>query len=172
MEKYDRFGSPSRPIRYQDRKPRESWGGGGRGDTPDSSSGRTDTSQTGIHRRKIRLTESRAKCRYLKKLTCKGTLRQVFICLRPPPLLGICLGWSSSFVGSESGQKQSVKSLQNMVSNTIQHPPPQPLPDPGSRIQSFLPPGSRGKKAQDPGSRIPYPDPQHCFLLFFWRAII
>jgi hypothetical protein len=28
--------------------------------------------------RKIRLIESNAKCRYLKKLTCKGTLRQVF----------------------------------------------------------------------------------------------
>ncbi len=28
-----------------------------------------------------------AKCRHLKKFTCKGTLRQVFICLRPPPLL-------------------------------------------------------------------------------------
>ncbi len=26
--------------------------------------------------RKIRLIESNAKCRYLKKLTCKGTLRQ------------------------------------------------------------------------------------------------
>ncbi len=25
-----------------------------------------------------------------KKLTCKG---QVFICLRPPPLLGFCLGF-------------------------------------------------------------------------------
>jgi hypothetical protein len=43
-------------------------------------------------RRKIRLIESNAKC-YLKKLTCKGTLRQVFICLRPPPLVGFCLGW-------------------------------------------------------------------------------
>jgi hypothetical protein len=30
------------------------------------------------------------------------------------------------FVGSESGQKQSVKLLQNMVYNTIQHPPPPP----------------------------------------------
>ncbi len=29
-------------------------------------------------RRKIRLVESNAKCRYLKKLTCKGTSRQVF----------------------------------------------------------------------------------------------
>jgi hypothetical protein len=36
------------------------------------------------------------------------------------------LGWSSNFVGSESGQIQSVKLLQNMVSNTTQHP--QPLP--------------------------------------------
>ncbi len=35
-----------------------------------------------------------------------------------------CFGWCSSFVGSESGQKQSVKLLQNMVYNTTQHPPP------------------------------------------------
>ncbi len=35
-------------------------------------------------RRKIRLIEGNAKCRHLKKLTCKGTLRHVFICLRPP----------------------------------------------------------------------------------------
>ncbi len=28
----------------------------------------------------------------------------------PPPLLGFCLGWCSSFVGSESGQIQSLKS--------------------------------------------------------------
>ncbi len=34
-----------------------------------------------------------------------------------------CLGWCSSFVGSESGQKQSVRILQNMVYNTTQHPP-------------------------------------------------
>jgi hypothetical protein len=44
-----------------------------------------------VHRRKIRLIEGNAKCRYLqKKITCKGTLRQVIICLRtrtpyPPP---------------------------------------------------------------------------------------
>jgi hypothetical protein len=41
-----------------------------------------------------------------------------------------CLGWCSNFVYSESGQKQSVKLLQNMVYNTTQHPytplPPQP----------------------------------------------
>ncbi len=35
-----------------------------------------------------------------------------------------CLGWCSNFVGSESGQKQSAELLQNMVSNTTQHPPP------------------------------------------------
>ncbi len=39
----------------------------------------------------------------------------------PPPLLGFCLGWSSNFVGSESGQIQSVKLLTRL--NT-----PQPLP--------------------------------------------
>ncbi len=33
--------------------------------------------------RKIRLIECKSKCRHLKKFTCKGTLRQVFIWLRP-----------------------------------------------------------------------------------------
>jgi hypothetical protein len=36
-------------------------------------------------------------------------LWQVFNCLRAPPLLGFCFGWSSNFVGSEPGQIQSVK---------------------------------------------------------------
>ena len=45
----------------------------------------------GWNRGKIRLIEGKAKCRHLKKLTWKGTLRQLFICLRPripysPPL--------------------------------------------------------------------------------------
>ncbi len=45
-----------------------------------------------MHRRKIRLIEGNAKCRHLKKWTFKGTLQQVFICMRarkpyPPPLL-------------------------------------------------------------------------------------
>jgi hypothetical protein len=43
----------------------------------------------GAYRRKIRMIESNAKCRYLKKLTRKGALRQVFICLRPPPFLQV-----------------------------------------------------------------------------------
>jgi hypothetical protein len=38
----------------------------------------------------------------------------------------LCFGWCSNFVGSEFGQKQSVKLLQNMVYNTPQHPPPPP----------------------------------------------
>jgi hypothetical protein len=40
-----------------------------------------------------------------------------------PPLLGSWLGWSSNFLGSESGQIQSVKLLQNMVSNRTPPPP-------------------------------------------------
>jgi hypothetical protein len=49
----------------------------------------------------------------------------------PTPKCRLCwsflLGVVKQFVGSESGQKQSVKLLQNMVYNTIQQtPPPQP----------------------------------------------
>ncbi len=40
-----------------------------------------------------------------KKLTCKGTLRQVFICLRPPPLLVFCLGWSV-YIFTQKRQKR------------------------------------------------------------------
>jgi hypothetical protein len=40
----------------------------------------------------------------------------------------LCLGWGSDFVGSESGQRQSVQLLQNTVWSTTQlntcHPPP------------------------------------------------
>ncbi len=82
----------------------------------------TCTTQRVATRRKIRLIESNAKCHHLKK----GTLREAFICLRPPPLLSICLGWSNNFVGSESGQIQRVKLLQNLVSNRTQHSPPPP----------------------------------------------
>jgi hypothetical protein len=41
------------------------------------------------YRRKIKLIEKHC---HLKKLTCEGTLRQVFICLKTPALLGFCLG--------------------------------------------------------------------------------
>jgi hypothetical protein len=33
-----------------------------------------------------------------------------------------CLGWGSNFVGSESGQKQSVKLLQNMATTQLNPP--------------------------------------------------
>ncbi len=59
------------------------------------------------HRRQFKMSSS-------KKLTCN--LRQMFVCLGSPTLLDFCLGWSSNFVGSKSGQIQSVKPLQNMVS--------------------------------------------------------
>ncbi len=73
-------------------------------------------------RRKTRLIASNAICRSLKKFTCKGTLRHAFICVTSPPLLSFCLGEVYQFVDSESGQKQSVKLLQKMVSNTTQRP--------------------------------------------------
>jgi hypothetical protein len=34
----------------------------------------------------INYIDTRTQCRHLKKCTCKGTLRQVFICMRPPLL--------------------------------------------------------------------------------------
>jgi hypothetical protein len=47
-----------------------------------------------------------------------------------------CLGWCSNFVGSKSGQKQSVKLLQSIVYNTIQHPPRAPAPPPPEQTLS------------------------------------
>jgi hypothetical protein len=53
----------------------------------------------------------------------------VYLSARPNPLLGFYLGFSSNFVGSESGQIQSVKLLHNMVSDRTLYgiPPPPPL---------------------------------------------
>ncbi len=85
-------------------------------------------------RRKIRLIETNSKCRHLKKMCWKRTLRQVYLS-RPPPLPGFGLGWSSNIVGSESGQIQNVKLLQNMFSNKTQHPPPLP---PNHRFGVFI----------------------------------
>jgi hypothetical protein len=44
----------------------------------------------------------------------------------PPPLIGFWFGVVSNFGGSKSGLKQSVKLLQNVVSNTTQHHPTTP----------------------------------------------
>jgi hypothetical protein len=59
---------------------------------PESLSVRVNTKlvvSLAYNRRKIRLIEDNAKCRHLIDLS---TLRQVFICLKPPPLLGFCWG--------------------------------------------------------------------------------
>ncbi len=50
----------------------------------------------------------------------------VYLSEAPTPPSFFVLGWSRNFVGSESGQIQSVKLLQNVVSNRTQHPPPPP----------------------------------------------
>jgi hypothetical protein len=47
--------------------------------------------------------DAKAKCRHLNKFTCKETLRQVFIFLRPLPLLGSESGHILS-VGKGSGE--------------------------------------------------------------------
>ncbi len=73
--------------------------------------------------RKISLIESNAKWRYPKKLTFKGR------CLSHP-VLGFCLGWCSNFVGSESGQKQSVNLFNSSrIWSPTQFNTPRPLPD-------------------------------------------
>jgi hypothetical protein len=63
--------------------------------------------------------DTKAKCRHLKKLTCKGT--SLSESPSPPRM-----GWSSNFIGSESGQIHSVKLFQNMVSSRTQSPHPLP----------------------------------------------
>jgi hypothetical protein len=64
---------------------------------------------------------------FVLEVTWIKTLRELFICLRPPPLLGFCLGMGKylhfNFVGSEFGHRQSVEVVQYMVSRTI---PPGP----------------------------------------------
>jgi hypothetical protein len=53
--------------------------------------------------REIRLIESKAKCRhlkiYLERHIAAGDYRS-----KAPAFPSFCLGWSSNFVGSESGQ--------------------------------------------------------------------
>jgi hypothetical protein len=57
-----------------------------------------------------------------------GTLYMYLLCAPIPKCRlywSFLFGWCSNFVGSESGQKKSVKLLQNMVYDTTQHHPPQ-----------------------------------------------
>jgi hypothetical protein len=58
-----------------------------------------------------------------KKTDLKRDFAAGVYLLRPPPLLGFCLGWCCNFVGSEFGHIQSVKLLQNMVSNSTPYLP-------------------------------------------------
>jgi hypothetical protein len=64
--------------------------------------------------------DTKATCRHLKK---NYLYRQVFICLRLPPLLGFVWGWSSNFVGSGSGQIQSVNFCRIRSSTGLNIPP-------------------------------------------------
>jgi hypothetical protein len=71
-----------------------------------------------IGRRKIRLIEGSAKCRYLKKLICKGTLRQVFIYLRPrtpytPPLTH-CIRVYSLLINMGKGEGWRVEPVRRL----------------------------------------------------------
>jgi hypothetical protein len=80
-------------------------------------------------RRKIRLIEGNAKCRHLRKLTCKGTLRQgVFICPKAqnpipylPNTLFACILYTYSHReegGVEQREGERCSSSQSWVENT------------------------------------------------------
>ncbi len=86
---------------------------------------------TAVHR-KIRLIESNAKSCHLKKLTCKGTLGQVFICRRPrtpyppppPYTLYTCIQYTYSYMEGGKGRElyhregEMGNSSQSCVKNT------------------------------------------------------
>jgi hypothetical protein len=68
------------------------------------------------------------KCSIQKKGLFQAQAHSVVISLRTPCLLGFCLAVVKQFYRFISGHIQSVKLLQNMVSNTAQlpHSPPTP----------------------------------------------
>ncbi len=78
--------------------------------------------RNGLNSRKTRLIEGNANCRHLKKFTCEGTLRQVFICLRLPP--GFLFGVVKKFCGLRIWSGTYCKILHNMVSNRTSYPTP------------------------------------------------
>jgi hypothetical protein len=61
------------------------------------------------------------------------------------------LGWCRNFVGSESGQKQSVKLLQNIFYNTTQPPPPPQPVYTGTEPYVYFWKGGRGGGGQREG---------------------
>ncbi len=52
----------------------------------------THSASPGFNHRLNNYIDAKATSSHLKKFTCKGTLRHVFICLGPPPLLGFVWG--------------------------------------------------------------------------------
>ncbi len=73
------------------------------------------------YRRMISLIEGKAKWRHLRKLTCKGTLRQVFICLRPK----LCIHAYSILIhtrkGGEGRDKVGVATIHKKLGRKYQH---------------------------------------------------
>ncbi len=82
----------------------------------------------GIHRQQYAKLETQNDCMSGLFYTDEGSMKT------PIPKCRLywcfCLGWCRNFVGSESGPKQSVKLLQDMVYNTTQYPSPLPPPLP------------------------------------------
>jgi hypothetical protein len=72
------------------------------------------------------IREMRIKCDFTCHLLVMGMVEGTIKAPIPKCRLYwcFCLGWCSKFVGSESGQKESVKLLKNMVYNST----PTPLP--------------------------------------------
>jgi hypothetical protein len=72
--------------------------------------------------RRIRLIDGQAKSLCLKSNPEKDFAAAVFF-LPSEVFVSNLWGWSSNFVESESGPRQSVKVLQYIISRTKQHPP-------------------------------------------------
>jgi hypothetical protein len=66
---------------------------------------------------KIRLKEGNGKCCHLKKLTCKGTSPQVFICLCIPPPFTHCIRVYSILIhtGKGGGVGEPVRWLEGFM---------------------------------------------------------
>jgi hypothetical protein len=74
----------------------------------------------------INYIDTKAKCRYLIQLTWTGISRQMFRCLRPPPLLGFCLRWSCNFVFWIWSDKECLNSYR--IWSPTGHNAPHPTP--------------------------------------------
>ncbi len=77
------------------------------------------------HHGLIKYRDAKSKCCHLKKLPVQIDCGRCLSVWGPLHFKGF-LGWSSNFVGCESGQIKSLKLLQNIVSNRTQHPPHPP----------------------------------------------